>query len=449
MYKGFCHTCQEFLETPNKFCKKCGMMLEILQTILSAESATNTVNSNTYVENQQPHFSNSQQDSTFVSNSQNNNFQENQFGTVNNYPQPINSGYSQNQPNFQRDNFQAKKYSQDNQVFAESDGSVVMKTAIKFFVVVICLIGLGFGVNYAKDYFAAMPQQTIDNIMASKNNIVGNNNQGIQKTVNQTPWCWCWFRKNPTAEEVFEKYESAANLVGKDVVSQTITIVGHANFIPVDINSSKNESIQKFNFAIELYMKAPNKVLVKMNMTFKRNYTILNDFMNPVVSDEQKKMMDSFNAKIITGTSGDGRWEIKNITANGQTKKEETENEKNDFDKFTNKTDHLTMTFSRQQYQNIEFIGIDNVENRKTYLVKGVKPSGDIELLYFDIETGLVNKYFSKDNEVYIDSYNEYQGVKMPSMIRQRMYDLYFSLHISDIKQNDQFDDSIFLRSSY
>jgi hypothetical protein len=69
MYQGFCHKCQTFVKTPNKFCEKCSQLLEILNIAITVsptipvnqESITFAVNTektqivdNSYANQNQP-----------------------------------------------------------------------------------------------------------------------------------------------------------------------------------------------------------------------------------------------------------------------------------------------------------------------------------------------------------------------------------------------------------
>jgi hypothetical protein len=336
-------------------------------------------------------------------------------------------------------------YAQNNNVFDESNGSVVMKTVVKFLIVIVVLCGVGYGVNYTKNYFAAMPEQRI------KDALDGNKTIATEQTAQQKPWFWDFFRKEPNANEVFEKYEKETMVEGQNVAFQTMNMKGKLTFIPHNPNSpiTKLKPLHKFNMEMEMSMKLPDKVLVKMNMTLKPP-TIEETFaMAPMQQEKMNQAIQSFRATVIAGVNGQEKWAVNNVSFNGTNKTEE-KNENNDFDELIGKTNNLTMTFSRQMYERIEFVGTDNVEGRKTYLLKGIKPDTNADLLYFDIETGLVIKYFSKSSEVLINGYNTFEGVKMPSSMRVKtIADMDFQIDVHELRKDILLDDSIFLRSSY
>jgi hypothetical protein len=431
MYKGFCHTCQEFLETPNKFCEKCGMMLEIIQRFEVQQNETAVYSQETSI-NAEHQMLNFQQP-------QHNHYQ-------NNYAPQNNQG-------FQR-NISAHSATNSN----EATGSAAMKAIAKFLIAVVVIVCLGYGIKYLRNATKPLNDQQLTNLMN------GRDINEFKDPEPQNPWFWSFFRNEPTAEEVFEKYEYETNLTGKDVTSQTVVLKGTGDFIGLGENSiGIVSSAMDFDYSFDMYMKSPDKMLVKMKMTYKENPILYSHYEknNPFMTkDQMKKDRESFNADLVLGSVREDKWILSKISYRGETKTDEKK-DAGEIDKFANDSSSLTMTFSRQEYQKIEFIGTDTIGEkiiilgtrkigpRKAYLVKGYKPDNKVDLLYFDIDTGLVIKYYSKDAEVYIDNYGEFQGIKMPTEIRQKTGSLYFYMKISDIKQGEPLNDSIFLRSSY
>lgn len=423
MNQAFCHNCQIFLDTVYDYCWKCNDKLEILNVI-------NPVNS----ENK-PIIANQQQFS------QNDEVHQ----TPNNWTNPAHSSNDQ-EPVFETGgyrNIQANSAA-NNPEFEKSNFSTVIKPALLSLIV---LVGLGFFCTYTKAYFAGLPDQKAREIGEAK----------FTTGKPQIPWFSSWFRSQPTAEEVFEHFEDVTASKGKTLVSQTMVVKGNIQFsfpnaelektykelrsgaltnsfpvfAPVSNPFSKPKSeIWDFDIEMEMSMKAPNKMLLSMTMTPK---------------DTNIK-----NVKLYSwsGSNGDEKWVVNKAFINGDQR--QSENEVNTLPGlFSNDNDSLTTTFVKEEYQKIEYIGVEAIAERKHYFIKATKPNGQMDSLYFDIETGLVNKVVGKDGDVYIVGYSDMNGVKMPTKLLVKAGNGLIMMTFSEIRKDVPLDDSIFLKTSH
>lgn len=422
MNQAFCHNCQIFLDTVYDYCWKCNDKLEILNVINPIKSENKPIipNQQQFSQNNEVHqTTNEQSNSAHYTN-----IEEPVFET---------GGYRNIQAN-----------STANPVFEESNFSTIIKPALLSLVV---LVSLGFFCSYTKSYFASIPDQKAREIGEAK----------FATGKPQIPWFSSWFRSQPTAEEVFEHFEDVTASKGKALVSQTMVVKGNIQFsfpnaelektykelktgvmsnsfpngAPIISSFSKPKSeIWDFDIEMEMSMKAPNKLLLSMTMT-PRDTSIK-------------------NVKLYSwsGSNGVEKWVVNKAFINGNQR--QSENDVNTLPNFfSNDTDSLTMTFVKEEYQKIEYIGVETLAERKHYFIKATKANGQMDSLYFDIETGLVNKVVGKDGDVYIVNYRDMDGVKMPGQMLVKAGTGLIMMTFSEIKKDVPLDDAIFLKSSH
>jgi hypothetical protein len=449
MYKGFCHTCQKSAETSNGFCEICNDLVEITEDY-------STQSLNTAVSLSEP-FSQNIENKTFISPTQ-----QTQVNNQNYTPQPNgdttgNNDYYVNR----RTGFGGNIHAKPNTTFSNpaiegSEGYSILTLGI---IGLFLFLGLGYGISYAKAYFASMPDKIATEATEARNNpefqkraseFLGNLQSGANPAATvavtaQKPWFSSWFKSNPTAEEIFEKYESETVVNGKSLNATSMFFSGKLSISSIKPKGSTVSNNVAVTSDFEMSMKAPNKVFMKMEMrtnvpTQSNNgYTQYSDFSQP---------MQTVKAGVTAGFDGTNRWSITKVLIGGGIKTQET-NDANEgsIDKALNNPD--AFVFNRQKYQSIEFSGTEAIGSKKSYIIKATKDSGEIDLLYFDIETGLINYYVSKDYKMLISTYGRFEGYKTPSVFQIETPEMTFQMDIFQLKPDVPFDDSIFLRSSY
>lgn len=96
--------------------------------------------------------------------------------------------------------------------------------------------------------------------------------------------------------------------------------------------------------------------------------------------------------------------------------------------------------------------GRERVGNREFYLVEGARPDGQIEKLFFDVQSSfLVRRYWEiptyfgqLPNASDFDNYKKVGSVRHPFLIRRARAGTLFLQNISELKINVPIDDSIF-----
>jgi hypothetical protein len=106
-------------------------------------------------------------------------------------------------------------------------------------------------------------------------------------------------------------------------------------------------------------------------------------------------------------------------------------------------------------YPKAQVKGTEKVGNRDTYVVEVTPLVGQSETLFFDKETGLLirwdliyestgQKGVTASMQLYIDSYSDVGGLKIPSSIRQVSNLVTYVTQFFDIKYNVPIDDTRF-----
>ncbi len=278
----------------------------------------------------------------------------------------------------------------------------------------------------------------------------------------QKPWFSAWFRSKPTAEEIFDKFETVSNIKGKNVSLQSLQIIGKGEYLRVgadpasdlaalkkgakpvatvapnpnkaqelpEVKTQVTTQTDDFDVRFEIAMKNPNKKLTKMTETPKTGYS--RDFF-------------IFPTSGFDGTKG---WKFTKSVINGVTDITDQAYINNSF--LLNQTiDGITITFVRSMFAKIEFVGEAIVSNRKCYTIKTTDLAGESSNLFFDIETGLINKVSQNNSDTYILDYQNFDGTMLPSKIAYPAGKQWLVLTTENMQKDVQLDDAIFRRSAY
>ena len=295
----------------------------------------------------------------------------------------------------------------------------------------------------------------------------------------QKRWFSGWFRKEPTGDEILEKFEAVTYAKDKNPFSETISVKGKIQFLPPEFSDpnglleiKKNGKFEgrtdspfqnylpttpmnmgrspfptqmarnnigqtplwNLNSDFDISLKTPNKILMKMSFEPK--------VKNPQA--QQKFFVD-------VGFDGVSKWGFSKISTNGNVKTEEQNVA--DVSNFGNLgPDGISMTFSSKMFRQKDLKGEERILNRKAYTVETIDMQGDIATLYFDVETGLVVKVVEKkgDETIFILDYRMFNGILYPSKMVYKITDKNWALfEIDEITPNVPFEDSIFQRPSY
>jgi photosynthetic reaction center cytochrome c subunit len=106
----------------------------------------------------------------------------------------------------------------------------------------------------------------------------------------------------------------------------------------------------------------------------------------------------------------------------------------------------------KEQYKTMSVVGRDRVGNREFYVIEGTRPDGQVERLFFDVESGLLVRrywetptYFGQlPNSSDFDSYRKVGNVWSPFVIRRSRGGQTFLQTITELKLNAKIDESIF-----
>lgn len=436
MNQAFCHFCQMFFETVHQHCWQCSSPAEILGPVKPkneqdsiADSAPPT-NENEFAANEKTASAN----------------EESPKYT----PLPPPRSYQRQTSGSAGENYSSYQNLSDE----KPDVFRLLKPGL---LCVAILVGVGFLCSYTKAYFAAMPGQRVDEIMDAKYNAGKPPEKTPEKP--QETWFWSFFRSEPTAEEIFEHFEDVTEATDKNLLYKTMVLSGSVNFsvqdaepekcyrqmqsaayaennscftfMPSYINTGAKPGPWDFDTNFEMSLKSPNKIVIAGTMTPK------------------DARLQGVKLSFWTGTDGEKKWRVNKTVIRGEKFSDEKENDESLPSIFSNDTDLLSSTFVKDFYEKAEYIGKEDIAGRKHYAVKGTKKSGQADMLYFDMETGLVSKFLSRNGEVYILKYSTIDGVKVPSKTLFKDGNGLIMMTISGIKTDVELNDSIFQQSSY
>ncbi|HTP80598.1 MAG TPA: c-type cytochrome [Bacteroidota bacterium] len=108
----------------------------------------------------------------------------------------------------------------------------------------------------------------------------------------------------------------------------------------------------------------------------------------------------------------------------------------------------------KKQFESLTTAGMDSIDGRKVYVVRGRVSEGVSERLYFDAETGLLRRRLSISRTMIgilpdqsdFDDYRDVAGIKMPFKVRYSSIDAFTSSYrqFTEITVNVPIDDSKF-----
>ena len=106
----------------------------------------------------------------------------------------------------------------------------------------------------------------------------------------------------------------------------------------------------------------------------------------------------------------------------------------------------------KEQYKTMSVVGRERLGNREFHVIEGTLPDGQVERLFFDVESGfLVRRYWETPtyfgqlpNSSDFDSYRKVGNVWSPFVIRRSRGGQTFLQTITELKLNAKIDESIF-----
>jgi hypothetical protein len=283
----------------------------------------------------------------------------------------------------------------------------------------------------------------------------------------QKPWFSSWFRAQPTAEEIFDKFETVTYAKGKKLVTQNCLISGKAQIVrgaqgamdftalkkdpeapfkpsatpppgaptvpPIGMQQPNQLPFPKppdFNITFEISLKSPNKMLTKMMMKPKEGFS------------------QAFVAYKNFGFDGRNGWSFTKTFMMGNVRINDEPYQNNDLF-FSRSEDGISMTMQRAMYSKLEVLGEEVIYNRRNYNVQVTNAAGETANIFFDVETGLAAKVKQKASEFYILRYDNFDGVLHPSDMVYELNGEWMLLRIEKFDSNAALDDLIFERSAY
>jgi zinc protease len=106
----------------------------------------------------------------------------------------------------------------------------------------------------------------------------------------------------------------------------------------------------------------------------------------------------------------------------------------------------------RELYPGIRLLGTVKEKDREVYLVEGYPRVGGAEIMYFEIQSGLlIGRDLTQQTprgpirvEMRYSDWREIDGVKLPFKITQSLPNLKFVFTVRDVKHNVPVDDKLF-----
>ncbi|MBI3666142.1 MAG: hypothetical protein HY236_07935 [Acidobacteria bacterium] len=109
---------------------------------------------------------------------------------------------------------------------------------------------------------------------------------------------------------------------------------------------------------------------------------------------------------------------------------------------------------TKELYSRLTVAGKQKIDGRDTYAMEAVTGEGTKDVMYFDVESGLLiytnSERESPEGRIHLhahyEDYREVDGIKLPFTIRQSMPNLDLVLKVSDVKHNVPIEDAKFAR---
>lgn len=215
--------------------------------------------------------------------------------------------------------------------------------------------------------------------------------------------------KLPTADQLFAKYVQAIG--GQQAYRKLTSRVGRGTFaIPA----------AGLNAAVEIYQKAPNKIVTLINLP--GFGAVTQGYDGKIAFDQQP-------------TSG-----LRELSGKELAKRRRQADFYNDLN-------------LKQQYPKAIVVGVETVGTAEAYRVDATTPEGDIEKLYFDKVTGLlVRKDEASETpegliptQSYFEDYRTVDGIKYPFVSRITSPAVgVITVTLTELKHNVPVDDAKF-----
>jgi hypothetical protein len=106
----------------------------------------------------------------------------------------------------------------------------------------------------------------------------------------------------------------------------------------------------------------------------------------------------------------------------------------------------------KEQFQTMDLVGRERSGNREFYVIQGTRLDGQVERLFFDIQSGLLTRRYWETgtnfgplpNVIDYDNYKKVGSLRLPLTIRRSRAGTTLLQNISELKLNVKLDDSIF-----
>ncbi len=106
----------------------------------------------------------------------------------------------------------------------------------------------------------------------------------------------------------------------------------------------------------------------------------------------------------------------------------------------------------KEQYKNLRVRAKQTIGDREAYMVQGTPEGGGLELLYFDVQTGLLLRVSGRDltplgpmpDEVDYEDYRDVDGVKLPFTVLHMRAEHSYKDVFTEISQNVPVEDAVF-----
>ena len=212
----------------------------------------------------------------------------------------------------------------------------------------------------------------------------------------------------PTVDQILDKYVKAIG--GKEALEKQTSRVTKGTFDIPAVGASGT---------MEIYEKAPNKNLLAINIP---GFGVIQE-----------------------GFDGTVGWAEE--PTSGLREKSGIELEQTKLDWAFHRNTHL-----KELYPKMTVKGQEKVGERMTYVIEATPAKGSAEKWYFDAENGLLIKMDQEREsplgavaiEVYLDSYKEMDGVKIPTAQRLVRPDFTINITTEEVKHNVAIDDAKF-----
>lgn len=212
----------------------------------------------------------------------------------------------------------------------------------------------------------------------------------------------------PSVDKIVEKYVGA--LGGKAAIEKLTSRVAKGTFEMDQMPGTASE---------EIYQKAPNK---QLGVTDSPNFGVVRFGFNGTVGWQD---MPQTGLQDVTGTQ---------LTA------------------MKRNADFYRELKLKETYPKMIVKGKESVNGHDAYVVEATPADGPAELMYFDVDSGLLVRIQAQEEgpsgtgtvETTFDDYREVDGIKLPFVIRQSRSEFSFVIRLTEVKHNVPIEDAKF-----